>query len=629
MAQTVPDQSTLPTIPTVVITASRFVNAPDLAPIGATVITAKEIQQSGVESVNEAIRKIAGVYGRQSFYGTSDFVLDLSGFGTNSSQNMVVLVDGVRLSENELSVPQLSGIPIDSVERIEIIRGGSSVLYGDGATGGVIQIITKSSGKQALSGSVTTTIGQFGDKEVRASLAQGWENFSANLHLSKQNSDNYRNNNAINDKLLNADFTWYSDAGRAGLKIDSARQDSRLAGALTLAQVNQNPRMTLTPADYAVTDTNRYTLFADRRFGDWEVEAELSNRDRLALASYSGSASTYTGNQNQFSPRLRNLTRQNGMTNEFVIGMDFINWYRNTLSSYSLAHVTQNSKALYIRDELKLGSARVSAGVRHEIFDKSSIDPSPYASDNYTVAQGVNAWELQGSYVFAPTVNVFAKAGQSYRIANADENGYTLQANTPINPQTSHDLELGVTLGDAVQQLTARVYRHNLKNEIYYDPTANFGYGANTNLDPTKRQGAVLEGKLRLTNEFNLTGQWNYVIAKFTAGVNNGNIMVMVPKNTVSTQLNWTPGDGQNAYVGAQWVDKQLYGGDFSNTCSAQMPAYATLDARYAKTIGAWELSVTGTNLSDRHYFNQAYGCMSGIYPSVGRQMKVSARYSF
>jgi iron complex outermembrane receptor protein len=102
-----------------------------------------------------------------------------------------------------------------------------------------------------------------------------------------------------------------------------------------------------------------------------------------------------------------------------------------------------------------------------------------------------------------------------------------------------------------------------------------------------------------------------------------------VPKNVITAHLNWLPGDGQNAWVGTQWVDAQRYGGDFSNTCAALIPSHATLDARYARTLGSWEWSVAGSNLTDRHYFTNAYGCMTGIYPDDGRQMKVSLRYSF
>src|SRR5690349_17831121 len=93
---------------TVVITGSRFPSAESLEPIGATVITRDEIRQAGVNDVNGAIRKIGGVFGRQSLDSSPDFALDLRGFGTNGAQNMVILVDGVRLKENELANSVLS-----------------------------------------------------------------------------------------------------------------------------------------------------------------------------------------------------------------------------------------------------------------------------------------------------------------------------------------------------------------------------------------------------------------------------------------------------------------------------------------------------------------------------------------
>jgi iron complex outermembrane receptor protein len=195
-------------------------------------------------------------------------------------------------------------------------------------------------------------------------------------------------------------------------------------------------------------------------------------------------------------------------------------------------------------------------------------------------------------------------------------------------PQLSHDLEVGTTLALTGQEITARLFRHDLTNEIYYDPTANNNYGANTNLDPTRRQGFGLDAKFRLSEQFRLVAQYQYVDAEFTQGINSGKELVMVPKNTLSAHLNWMA-DGQTAYFGVQRVSDQRYGGDFTNTCSALMPSYATLDARYSKTIGSWEMSVAGDNLTNRKYFTQAYGCMSGIYPSDGRQLKASLRYSF
>jgi outer membrane cobalamin receptor len=161
----------------VVVSASRFPNDPAFPPVAATVITAEQIREAGIDNANEAIRKL-GVCGRQSLSGPRDFPLDLRGFGTNGDQNMVVLVDGVRISENELSTPLLSAIPIETIERIEIVRGGSSVLCGSGATGGTIQIITRRPQANAVRGTVVGEVGSNGQRAGRAAVSRGWDNMS-------------------------------------------------------------------------------------------------------------------------------------------------------------------------------------------------------------------------------------------------------------------------------------------------------------------------------------------------------------------------------------------------------------------------------------------------------------------
>jgi iron complex outermembrane recepter protein len=333
------------------------------------------------------------------------------------------------------------------------------------------------------------------------------------------------------------------------------------------------------------------------------------------------------------SPRLRHLADFGSVKNELVAGLDFARWSRLTDSTFagfpsSDANATQRSRALYLRDEVRIGAARIAAGARHETFDKDFADPLGFPTTGYVASHALNAWELQGSYALTPAASVFAKAGQSYRVANVDENGFTALANQALAPQISHDLELGATLGNTGRKITAKVFRHRLKNEIFFDPTFGF-FGANVNLDPTQRQGVELEASARLATAFTLSATVQHLNAKFTDGPNAGHEMVMVPKNTATVRLSWLPGNGQSADVGVQWVDKQRYGGDFSNTCAAQMPSFTTIDGRYARQYGAWEVALSGTNLTDKHYFTNAFGCQSGIYPEAGRQLKISARYDF
>lgn len=615
----------------VIVIGSRFANAPDLAPIGATVITASDIQNAGVSNANEAVRKLAGVYGRQNLSGTQDYDLDMNGFGTDSANNLVILVDGIRMSESEQAVAVLSQIPVDSIARIEIMHNGSSVLYGDGATGGVIQVITKRLGQTDLTGSVVAGLGQFNDHTGRAYLSRGWENLNLSLNLADQKTDNYRSNNWLDQKNASGTLTWFGNDLRAGLRFDIAHQDGGLPGSLTLAAFGQNPRQSSTPFDNGYTDIDRYSGFVEQTVGKWQFNAELSTRERTVGADYVSLASTatYTGRQTEFTPRVRYLDVFGDVHNELVAGLDLMNWNRQTNASFSMAYATQKSQAAYLRDEARIGDLRVALGARHELFDKTSTDPSAFATDNYSVKQGVNAWEAQASYAFLPAVLGFANAGQSYRVANVDDNAYTTTANTPLLPQLSHDLEVGATLGDSASKLTARWFRHDLTDEIYYDPTANGGYGANANLDPTRREGVALDWAIRVAQAFRLTAQAQHVAATFSAGSNEGKQLVLAPANTLSMHLNWLPGDGQSAYIGGQWVDTQRYGGDFANTCAALIPAHATLDARYAHAFGAWEVAATGNNLTDRHYFSNAFECQGGIYPDDGRRLALTVRYSF
>ncbi len=622
-------------LPPVFVSASRFASDPAFAPIGATVISAEEIRASGADNASEAVRKIGGVYGRQNATGSPDFSLDLRGFGSFSDQNMVVLVDGIRLSENEQAIALLSSIPIESVERIEIVRGGSSVLYGEGATGGTIQVITKRPQKNSVSGSLLAGAGNFGHRELRASASRGWEELSLDINAGTRRADNYRDNNESQQDNLSAGLQWANKQSRVGARIDASRQDSRLAGALTLAQFEANPRQTVTPDDFGSFDTDRYTLFGEHRIGGLELAAELSHREKVAEATFVSAFGTFASKANsrgtQFSPRLRWLSGSGGWHNELVAGIDLSRWERRTDATFggfpaSDADVQQKSRALYVRDEIRAGKARVALGARRETFERDFTDPLAFATTAYNREDTLNAWELQGSYALLPKLDVFAKAGKSYRMPNVDDNAFTPLANQPLQPQTSRDAELGMSLGDAQKKVTLKWFQHRLKNEILFDPNQF----VNVNLDPTRRRGLEIEGAAQLATSLRLSLHLQHVQAEFTGGANAGREMVLVPENTAALRLNWEPGQGHAVNAGVQWADSQRYGNDFDNTCAARIPSYVTLDARYAYRTGAWEFALAGTNLADREYFSTAFGaCQNGIYPDMGRQIKASARLSF
>ena len=158
--------------PTLVVTANKYYEDTKNVPAAITVITAGDIKESGISSVNEAIMKIGGVVGRPSQYGGVEYSLDLLGVGDTASSNQVIVIDGVPYKDGDTSETRISNLSVDQIDRIEIQRGASSVLYGQGAVGGVINIITKASAPTG------------GDSKSNASITAGMGSYGTELSLS-------------------------------------------------------------------------------------------------------------------------------------------------------------------------------------------------------------------------------------------------------------------------------------------------------------------------------------------------------------------------------------------------------------------------------------------------------------
>jgi iron complex outermembrane recepter protein len=128
----------------VVVTASRFQEEIKTIPANVTVINTENIKNSTARNIPDLLRSQVGVHVNDITGNGRSFSVDLRGCGIAATTNTLVLVDGRRINQPDLSGTDWSLISLDRVERIEIIRGGrGSVLYGDNASGGVINIITK------------------------------------------------------------------------------------------------------------------------------------------------------------------------------------------------------------------------------------------------------------------------------------------------------------------------------------------------------------------------------------------------------------------------------------------------------------------------------------------------------
>jgi iron complex outermembrane receptor protein len=625
-------QTETTTLKEVVVTATRFDADASTLPFGVSVITKDDIARAGVTTVNQALANLLGIQSNVDFYGANDTSLDLRGFGAAASSNQVVILDGIRINEEDSSSARLAGVSINSVERIEVLRGSGSVLYGQGATGGVI-VITTNAGKGVArknSADVYAAAGSNNLNEARANATLASGGFSLDMAANKRQTDNHRDNFRSSSEGNSVQAQWSNDWLRLGASHAADMLDSGLPGALSAAQYEANPRqITLANANKTGSIQNsRQTVFASAELGAWQLGMDVGQRNKQLDSKASG-ASTYQYDVEASTLALKahHASRVGALRNALTLGHDQGEWKRTVPGAYGSVS-QQKTDAFYAQEEVTLAAGtRVSAGYRSERIAQTDT------STALNHGQDQSAWELGLTQPLSASMSVYGRVGNSFRLANIDELGFTTPG-AVLQPQTSHDLELGSRWKYAAGRVEVRLYRSELSNELGYDPTVTninswTGLGANINFDPTLRQGLEVETQHDLSKSVALQLNLGVREATFTQGAHSGKTVPLVAGTTLALRADWRPMASHSVNAGVVWVSSQQV--DFNNTC--QVPSRAIMDARYAYHWNKVELSLGISNLLDEKYYTYAYDCTAGvtggIYPEAGRTFTAAMRIGF
>ena len=196
-----------------------------------TVITAEDIGKSTARTLPELLGREAGVVTRSLFgnNGTSATV-DIRGFGAASSQNTLILLDGRRLNDVDFSSVDLSVIPLQSIERIEIMRNSGAVLYGDGAVGGSINIISRHPVERGTAAFIKAGAGNLDTRQVDAHASHSSGPLAVFLGAHGTWSDGYRDHNDLDQRSVNTDIRYTRDNSELSLKLYGFEQDLDLPG---------------------------------------------------------------------------------------------------------------------------------------------------------------------------------------------------------------------------------------------------------------------------------------------------------------------------------------------------------------------------------------------------------------
>ena len=173
------------------------------------IINKSDIQNSTSDSVVDLITKFPGIKKQFDIYGTGFGVgsrIDIRGFADTARDNTAVLINGQKLTLGDMSLVDLSIIPFDSIQKIEITKGNNSVLYGNNSTAGTINIITDTLPGQEDSLLTKFTVGSFGKFEGSLSGTKTSDSFSITGNTNFISTDGFRRNNALSQRNGNIEF---------------------------------------------------------------------------------------------------------------------------------------------------------------------------------------------------------------------------------------------------------------------------------------------------------------------------------------------------------------------------------------------------------------------------------------
>lgn len=655
----------------VLVTAPRFPQHVRELPASITVLNEEDIARSGARTIPELLENEVG-FTMKDLYGNNAALtsIDLRGFGATGPQNTLILLDGRRLNDFDLSGVQWSAVPLAGIERIEIMRGTGAVLYGDAASAGVVNIVTRSPLKPGRALEAFARVASYETREGQLYGSAASEAFGANASLYGYRSDGYRQNNRNEQENGTLNLRWGVGEGSLDLRGGVDRQDLRLPGgrfvqpSIGLDEYAEDPRGTGTPLDYASRDGTRMGASLLQRFGEAELSVGLDYREKDQSSYYDqGGFPDYREDRlelTSFTPRLRLPVA----SHRLVIGADWHFWrYRSDRADRpqnidrpaNRVAVDQDTFGYYIQDTVALAPGTLlNLGWRRERAEyagEDNADPGSPACAFCTEApslretQEQSAWEAGLRHAFDPRWTVFARAGSSFRFVNAEEiyeNDVFFAAQFQLlRPQHAHTREAGIEWRRGAHSARVTLFRIDIEDEIHLDPFTP-GVG-NTNLPPSRRQGIELDGRWQAARSLRLSGGYAYTEAEFLEGTLPGSpfaigtdiaiagrTVPLVPRHKLNLGLVWdlaalTQLSGQFTAVSEQVVDN-----DEPNTLDHRIPSYYVADVKLSQRFSWGRLSATVNNLFDERYYTYAVRSAFtpdryAVYPLPGRTFALTA----
>jgi len=599
-----------------------------------TVITRKQIIESGANRVIDILRGRGGVQIRDLYGDGSRATVDMRGFGESAGANTLILVDGRRLNNTDLHAPDLSFISIKDIERIEIVQGSSTVLYGDQAVGGVINIITRQAGE--LDVDFEAGYGSYDHQLQILKLANRFDNgIGIRTSAERRLSDNYRDNNDLEYLNVFANLSYDWDRGNMFAEFQRTDEEIGIPGALFSNEINISRKQTTKPLDFndTIADVFRIGgLFS--MTPDWEVAGEYTRRDEdvngnITFSGGFGFAFKQKRLHQSFNPRVRGKISFGHQEMLLVAGADI------EKTDYELVSFTsseQDLKSIYALATLPFNDVMsITGGLRKAWVENEIVTFVPITPDDHLTAStlGVtitsdNAWRF------------FIKREDNYRIPLVDEQTDVFFSGFPeLKTQTGVSYEAGGEWYNRwfVSKLLGYVLK--LENELSFNPLIG-PFGQNVNLDPTRRTGLIFEVSVTPVDQLTVDAQYTYTDAVFENTAGAGARVPLVAEHQLHFSVTYRTAPHWSIYGEALLISDRVAGGDIANNF-ASLPGHGVGNLNLRYDDGAWNFSARINNILDRKYsdnagigFNPGSGnTETGFYPAPERNFILTLGYEF
>lgn len=674
---------------TVVVTGSRFEENLNEVPANVNIITREEIENSSSNTIPQVLSQIGGlrVSGLNSSALNLDASVDMGGFGPTGNSTTAVLVDGIRINPIDSGNVDWSTIPIDSIERIEILQGGASVQYGNGAVGGVINIITNG-GKKNIN-QVSASYGTWGTSINNAIFRNTVEKTTYQLSANTSNTNGWRPNTAANaysvdakisqdlgggDRVFVDGYYGYTNSQLASPVVGLVGSGNPLSvrpqnAGNNLTTNNSGFRQGLTKnlnENYVFeidTSYNNKTSFYYTPQADYFVSLDPNNDNY----GYAGSAmnNKLQGWQLAVSPRVKANFADLGTTilgydfskanqagsnsysslSQGIINANIYGVYYNNLTSDS-QNATQINNSLYLIQRIPLTHVfEASGGFRRQV-QQASTTSSAITAANGTVSgnqqYAANAGDIALNAKYLPGQRIYIKWNQSFRFPNIDEywgllyNPTTFTTSTVfsgiLQPQTTQTYEVGGNWDVLNSKITSSLFKSMTQNEISYNPATGYNYNSVYQIN---RGGILLDVAANITSSLNFGVGGKYQKSYYANGPYAGNAIPVVPDTLLNARANylitskWSVGGVVN-YVSNQHYDT----GPSYYSATPIMPSYVIGDIFTSYKYQGIEVRFTVKNVGNAQY--ASYGTAPSnvsskysYYPSEPRSVFASIKYNF